>query len=324
MSSGTFPNGKRFAITIVDDTDDATVESVGPMYELLASLGMRTTKTVWSLDYPGRSRGFWKSQTLEDEDYREFVLTLRQQGFEIAWHGATMETSKRRRTVAGLERFKEIFREYPRVHANHAENRENIYWGTSRIDNPALKYLYGRIVGMSPDYFSGHVAHSPYGWGEECARHVHYVRNLTFNTINLATINPSMPYHDPSRPLVRWWFSATDAEDAFEFAQLLTEANLDRLEREGGICIIATHFGKDFVKDGRVLRPIRTRLEALARRPGWFPPVGKLLDWLREQRGSDELPMAEWKRMQWRWAFDLAVRKLRRRRDREERAVFYA
>jgi hypothetical protein len=34
------------------------------------------------------------------------------------------------------------------------------------------------------------------------------------NQLNLADINTSMPYSDPSRPPAPWWFSGSDADDA--------------------------------------------------------------------------------------------------------------
>src|SRR2546430_7716995 len=52
-----------------------------------------------------------------------------------------------------------------------------------------------------------------------------------FSEINLLRVNPSMPYRDPSRPYVRWWFSAADAEDADEFNHLLRPENQRRLDR---------------------------------------------------------------------------------------------
>ncbi len=42
-----WPGGHKFAFSIFDDTDWATVENVKPVYDLLADLGMRTTKSVW-------------------------------------------------------------------------------------------------------------------------------------------------------------------------------------------------------------------------------------------------------------------------------------
>jgi hypothetical protein len=308
-----FPGGKRFAFTILDDTDVATVENVEPMYRLLERLGMRATKTVWPVGCPEGSKNFGTSQTLEDHEYLAFVRDLHNRGFELTWHGATMESSKRDRTLAGLECFRELIGHYPRIHANHAENRENLYWGTGRIDQPLLKFLFGHMA-LPSDYFQGHREDSPYWWGDLCAQHILYARNLTFNNLNLAPINPSMPYHDPARPLVRYWFSSTDAEDARAFADLLEPARQRSLETEGGFCIVATHLGKGYVRDSHVLPIVEERLEMLARRPGWFPTVGELLDWLRERRGVDTLPAGEWRRMQWRWARDLVVRKWKQRR----------
>jgi hypothetical protein len=311
-----FPEGKNFAFTIIDDTDVATVENVKPVYRLLEQLGMRITKTVWTVGCPEGSRNFSSSQTLEEPDYREFVADLHRRGFEIASHGATMESSTRERTMVALEIFHEIFGTYPRIHVNHAYNRENLYWGAARIDLPVVKLLYSRLTDTPPNHYLGHVEGSPYWWGDLCARHMTYVRNLTFNDINVAGINPSIPYRDPMRPLVPWWFSAADAEDAEAFNALLRPEFQERLDRDGGICIVATHLGKGFAKNGCVHPVILRRLQALADRRGWFPTVGELLDWLRGRRVTETLPPREWRRMQWRWTIDLLQRGWKQRRRR--------
>lgn len=316
-----YPGGKRFAFTIIDDTDVATVENVAPVYSLLDELGLRITKTVWPLDCPEGSRNFSTSQTLEDPEYRRFVVDLQRRGFEIASHGATMESSVRERTLAGFERLRETFGRYPRIHANHAFNRENLYWGEERLDQPIVRRVYDRFNAVPVGHYLGHVQGSPYWWGDFCVEHVEYVRNLTFGEINLARVNPSMPYHDPQRPLVRWWFSAADAEDCAEFNQLIRPESQERLEREGGFCVVATHLGKRFSTNGEVDPLTRERLEMLAARPGWFPTLGELLDWLRARRTADTLPAPEWRAMQWRWSRDLLRRKWRQRRRRKRRGT---
>jgi hypothetical protein len=315
----TYPDGKKFAFAIIDDTDVATVANVRPVYRLLERLGMRVTKTVWPLGCPEGSPKFQSSETLEDPDYRAFVVDLQRRGFEVTWHGATMESSTRDRTLRGLDCFRQVFGSYPRLHANHAYNRENLYWGASRIDAWLLKSVYGRLDEVPADHYQGHVEGSPFWWGDLCARHISYCRNLNFNEINLARINPSMPYHDAARPLVDLWFSAADADGCHEFNELLRSEHQEQLERERGFCIVATHFGKGFARNGRVNSVTRQRLEALANRPGWFPSVGELLDWLRAQRTTTELPAREWRRMQWRWAFDLVRRRRQQRRRRAKR-----
>ncbi len=322
MAGFNFPGGKRFAFTILDDTDVATVANVRPLYRLLERLGLRTTKTVWPVSCPEGSGPFHGSETLEDADYRAFVLDLEARGFEVTWHGATMGSSRRERTLAAFERFCDVFGHPPTVHANHSFNRENLYWGVDRVDNPLLAAVFRRTSGVPADYFQGHRPGSPYWWGDLSAQHISYARNLTFNELNTARLNPSMPYRDPRRPLVRWWFSASDAEDCAAFNALLQSPNQARLEEEGGVAIVATHLGKGFVRDGEVDATTRRLLEELAGRPGWFPPVRELLDWLRLQRETDALPAAEWSRMQLRWGADLLRRKSfdSLRRMRRERA----
>jgi len=313
----TFPGGKRFAFTIIDDTDVATVENVAPIYRLFERLGMRTTKTVWPVGCPEGSRDFSSSETLEDRDYLEFVIDLQRRGFEIASHGATMESSTRERTVAAFERFRSYLGHYAKVHANHSFNRENLYWGVRRLDDPLLRVLYGWVLGTPSGYYQGDQEGSPFYWGDLCHEHITYVRNLTFTEINLLRINPSMPYKDPARPLVPWWFSSADAEDCSEFNALLSPENQARLETDGGVCIVTTHLGKNFTTRGQVDRVTQERLESLARRPGWFPPVGELLDWLRTQKQRTSLPRAEWRRMQWTWCWDLLRRKVAQRLGRD-------
>lgn len=312
MTPGRYPGGRRFAFTIMDDTDVATVANVGPVYRLLDQLGMRTTKTVWPFACPEGSRDFSSSETLEDPHYLEFVQGLAARGFEIAHHGATMESSPRERTSRSLERFRQLFGAWPRVYANHAYNQENLYWGTARLDDPVLRLLYRRINGRPEGYYQGHVPDSPWWWGDLAEQRLTYVRNLTFADTNLLRVNPSMPYRDPKRALAPWWFSASDAEDVGEFNQLVSSANQDRLEREGGVCIVATHLGKGFARSGEVQSDTHRLLTELSRRSGWFVPVCDLLDWLRLQRIQDEIPRGEWRAMQWRWARDLFVRRLRR------------
>jgi len=311
MARYDFPGGREFAFTIIDDTDVATEANVRPIYRLLADLGMRTTKTVWPVGCPEGSRDFSESETLEDPAYRDFTVELQKWGFEIAFHGATMESSRRERTVAALERFRELFGQYPRVHANHSFNRENLYWGVDRLDDPVLRFVYGRLLGRPRDYYQGHWSGSEFWWGDLAHQHIEYVRNLTFHQVNLLRVNPTMPYRDPRRSLVKWWFSATDVESVAEFRQLLTPERQDQLEREGGVCIVATHLGKGYVEGGRVDQQVRSHLEALAARNGWFVPVGELLDWMRTRHQREYLGAREWRRMQRAWLWDLMLRKVR-------------
>lgn len=311
-----YPGGKRFAFTIIDDTDVATVETVLPVYRLLESLGLRTTKTVWPVGCPEGSRLFSRSQTLEDPEYLAFAVDLAARGFELTWHGATMESSTRARTLTALARFKDVFGGYPSVHAGHAENRENLYWGADRVDSPIIAALLRRMGSQRHGYYQGHQPDSAYFWGDVCLERFRYVRNLTFDQLDLSSINPSMPYRDERRPFGRLWFSGADAEDVTAFNRLLRRDRQQRLEDSGGFCIVSTHFGKGFVRNGVVDAMTTELLTELSKRDGWFVPAGALLDHLAQHRSNCELPRGEWRRMQWRWLYDIVAQKARVRLGR--------
>jgi len=129
---------------------------------------------------------------------------------------------------------------------------------------------------------SGETPDSPYFWGDLCAQHVEYVRNLTFRSLNLLAANPQMPYRLTSTPYVAHWFSTADAADAVLFKHRVTRERLDRLEEQGGACIISTHLGKKFARDGRLDPEIDELFGYIASKPGWFVPVSTLLDYLKE------------------------------------------
>jgi hypothetical protein len=71
-----FPNNKRFAFSVFDDTDLSTTANVGPVYNLLAELGMRTTKSVWPL--ASVRDGWHGGSSLQDTEYLKFVLALKE------------------------------------------------------------------------------------------------------------------------------------------------------------------------------------------------------------------------------------------------------
>ena len=60
----TWPNGKRFAFTIIDDTDKSTVENIKPVYDYLYSHGLKTTKTVPGTAFPDRRSPIRNTKTL--------------------------------------------------------------------------------------------------------------------------------------------------------------------------------------------------------------------------------------------------------------------
>jgi len=296
-----FPNNKRFAFTILDDTDLSTVENISPVYRLLAEIGMRTTKSVWPLASVrnGRQGG----SSLQEADYLKLILDLKTLGFEISLHNVRNYDSTREVVKEGLEKFRELIGRYPRVQANHSTNRENIYWGAARFNRLRLLYRAGTAL-KDGHIFEGHNPGTPYFWGDLCREKVDYVRNFVFREINLERINPTMPYHDPSRPFVNYWFSSCRGGNASSFCETLCEANQDRLEAEGGVCIMYTHFACGFASGGVVDLRTEHLLRRLAGMNGWFVPVSTLLDFLRSERKVMTIPSLELSLMEHRWAFD--------------------
>jgi hypothetical protein len=296
-----FPNNKKFAFTILDDTDLSTVENVSPVYRLLAELGMRTTKSVWPLASvrDGRLGGC----SLQDSDYLKFILDLKDLGFEISLHNVRNHHSTREMIKQGLEEFRKLTDCYPRVQANHSTNRDNIYWGPARFNRLRLLYRAGTAL-QDGHIFEGHDPDTPFFWGDLCREKVDYVRNFVFREINLDRVNPTMPYHDPARPFVNYWFSSCRGGNANSFCKTLCEANQDRLEAEGGVCIMYVHFACGFVKRGVVDSRTEQLLRRLAGRDGWFVSVSTLLDFLRDERRATIIPATELTSMEQRWAFD--------------------
>ena len=307
-----WPDGRAFALSIIDDTDQARTSIIAPFYDALRRYGLRTTKTIWPLPTPADDR-FW-SESLDDDAYRRWLHALRADGFEIASHGARSGGSQRAVTLAALERFRHEFGEYPATYANHAQNSECIYWGPARFDLAPFRLLYGTLRQAAP--FAGERPHSEFFWGDACRERIKFVRNFTFKDIVTSACDPFMPYHDPRRPFVRAWFSASEGADVEAFVALLSAQNVDRLERSGGASIVYTHVASGFVRDGRLDPRVDAALAGLAARNGWFVGVQTLLGHVERERGLPHITRAQHAALEMRWARDHArgaLRSLRRR-----------
>lgn len=292
-----WPEGKDFAFTVFDDTDLATVENVPPVYGFLTDCGFRTTKSVWPLD--GKTlKG--QGATCEDQSYLEWLLSVQARGFEIGFHGATSHSSLREDTVRGMERFKELFGHYPFSITNHFGCRESIYWGSYRLTG-FNRFIYNLVTVSRRNGFRGHIEEDPHFWGDICRERVKYVRNFTFPHINTLKACPIMPYHDPQRPNVNYWFGSSEGSDVNSFNRCVSEAAQDQLEEEGGACIMYTHFGYGFCENGRIDATFRYLMDRLSRKNGWFVPVKTLLDYLLEFRGHHDITDTERRDLERRW-----------------------
>ena len=297
-----WPGRKRFAFTIFDDTDLETVENGPGVYAFLTGLGMRVTKSVWVLPPTGEAR--YDGSCCADPAYREWALGLQRSGHEIALHNVASSTSTREATLAGLDRFREIFGHDPRTLANHVGNLEAIYHGEDRVTG-SRRALYNVLTrGRRRRLFEGHVPGSPLFWGDLCAERVSYVRNFVFRDIDTLAACPPMPYRDRSKPYVDAWFAASEGANPASFAQTIAEPAQDRLEADGGLCIMYTHLGAGFWRDGALDPDFERLMTRLAARDGWFAPVAEILDHLRQSYGVTDLDAGQRRELEWRWLRD--------------------
>jgi hypothetical protein len=296
-----WPDGKRFAFSIFDDTDLTAPGNFEAVYDLLASLGMRITKSVWPATGADLLARGENGSTCDDSEYVRTVLDLQRSGFEIGYHNSYFEGLPRARIEQAFERFKALFGSYPSSMSNHAESSEGIYWGYDRVSG-LVKLLYRlsmRRFGSNPH--QGHLPASPYFWGDLCHRNIRYVRNFVFGDIDTLAVCPMMPYYDPARPLVQAWYAASNGQVLPSCLELLSERNQDQLERSGGACIVYTHLGSGFQNGRTVDQRFSDLMKRLARLDGWFVPVTTLLDHIRAQRGLTTLSAAQRRRLEWRW-----------------------
>lgn len=304
MRRPTFPGGAKFAFTVFDDADNATLANTGPVYELLAKHGIFTTKSVWV--YP--PRGTFIGECLLDPAYRDWILKLQGQGFEIGLHNVGDGDFSRQEILAGLDAFRDIVGSYPRTHTNHFSNPDCIYWEDRRFERPFnLLYRAAYRIRHGPlRRQPGHDPASPHFWGDAFKQHITYIRNLTFNGINTLSYDPRMPYVVRSKEeFSNQWFSSSDGQTVEELRDLLSKENVDALEAAGGVCIVYTHFASGFVgSDGNVDPEFARKIAYLGSRPGWFVPVGTLLDHLGAQGSTDDPGYAYRLTRNVRWGID--------------------
>lgn len=288
-----YPYGKNFAFTITDDPDGASLEKIRPIYELLDNLGLKTTMACWAYkpkDLTGMPdpSGQVKSDTLERAEYLAFLNEYQRKGFEMALHTATSGNDVRQDTIKGYERFKEAFGHYPVINIMHSKNMENIYWGVNVFRNPLMRFLVS-LYDKTP--FSGEDIGSPYFWGDICKEKTKYVRLWGTSDINTLRFNPSMPYHDPDKPYVNYWFSFSDGYTARYFNSMLSVKNIEKLIKQRGTCIVYTHFAAGFTYkeangEYKVNESTKNALVELAsHKDGWFVPASKIMDRLLLTKG---------------------------------------
>ena len=254
-----WPLNKEFAFTIIDDTDNSTVENIGPIYEYLSSRNIKTTKTVWI--FPSRDR--FTGQSIQDNEYLNFIFKIEQEGFEIQIHNVGSGDFKRQEIIEGFNIFKETFGRFPTLHCNHSSNPDNIYWGYKRYGS-ILKFLIGLLNGKTRRFYGDEIE-SDYFWGDLSKKYIKYIRNRVFNGINTLHYDPQMPYIEKNKKYTNYWFSASDGHTVEEFNNLTSKKNIDRLKKMNGLCIVYTHFASGFIEqNGEMNRTFMKNIDYLS------------------------------------------------------------
>ena len=299
MKRLTWPQGKTFAFTIFDDTDLSAPGNFEEVYAFLADSGFRTTKSVWPIE--GSQTPLIGGATCENPAYVKSVLHLQGLGFEIGYHDSTYHAVGREQIAGALERFRELFGHYPKSMSNHADSAEAIYWGDARLTG-IRRWIYNLIsLNRRKNAFFGHVEGSPHFWGDLCLSRIDYVRNFITGDINTLKACPPMPYHDPDKPYVKYWYAASEGPTVQPFNRTIREENQDRLEAEQGACIMYTHVACGFQDAGKVNPRFKELMLRLSKKNGWFVQVGELLDYILKERGPHTLSDSERRKLEWTW-----------------------
>jgi len=290
-----YPDGKNFAFTITHDADKSKMPVVREMYKFLDGIGMRTTVAVWvkradRVDgMPDNETRSDRSLTLEDPEYRSYLLQLHKKGFEIGLHTVSRGNDVRSKTIEGYEEFRKTFGFYPKMNIMHSRNLENVYWGRKVFSHKLGQWIVGDLMARlayekASFPFSGEDPNSQYFWGDILREKTKYVRLWGTRDINTLKFNPSMPYHDPEKPLVNFWFSFSHGSSLRVFRDLTIPENVNKLTKERGACIVYAHFGPEYLKsqDGVTYsldEQFKKQLEYISiQKEGWFVPASVLLD----------------------------------------------
>jgi hypothetical protein len=282
-----FPEKKLFAFTIIDDTDDAYFENIKPIYDILFENRLRTTKTVWV--YPPRDINESKGDCLNRNEYLNFIKDIHSKGYEIGLHNVGSGDYKRNEIIEGLNEFHLKLGFYPKLHVNHSYNKDNIYSGSKRFSFP-LNYLV-KILYKEYDNFSGEDPASDYFWGDYHKKYIQFSRNYEIDNINTYKKLPYMPYREKLyNEYSNFWFGSTFASNQWMFNKIITKLNIDKLENEGGICILYTHLGY-YMQKGKIDPGFIRMIEYIGnKKNGWFVPVSNILEFLFERKVAEKIP----------------------------------
>lgn len=279
-----WPSPFRWAYAMTDDTDKSTTQSTRVVYEYCLQRGIKPTRLLWTHE-PTEKCGVVNPEepisgaSLEDTEYQDYCRDLQARGVTFGLHGASAGNSTRERTLDGIERFEHVFGTKPDLFIAHMRNAENIYWGASRYRNPVLRAVAKSLI--IPASYHGDDETSPYYWADVCSQQIRYIRLYRTRSLDVLSKNPSMPFHDPRFPAVRYWYSASGQN--LELLGRLTTERLNRVALRDGLILHYTH-SSWFVDDPEadsptLLEPARRGFDLIgSRNDVWCAGVSAVLD----------------------------------------------
>tara|TARA_R100001163_G_scaffold62246_1_gene52858 strand:+ start:135 stop:953 length:819 start_codon:yes stop_codon:yes gene_type:complete len=109
---------------LTNDPDHETLELIRPIYKIFNEVGIKVTTGVFCKmendgTYLSRHCQQGETDSLENPEYKDFLLEQRSAGHEIAFHGYSQVSNKRNKFLEGLEIYKNIFGEYPYTYIEH-------------------------------------------------------------------------------------------------------------------------------------------------------------------------------------------------------------
>jgi len=277
------PYGKNFTFTFTDDPDKNNIRDKKIVYDFLVEQGIkstvliyvkRATKTNMMPIVPVKNYRY--GDTLEKEEYREYIKYLQSVGFEIGTHTISAGADYREETLAGYDYFKEVLGQYPKHVIMHSHNLDNLYWGKYTFSNSLVQYFLGLLISVP---YGGHIESSPYFWGDFAQKYTDYIRLWGTTDLNTLAFNPNMPYHDPDKKFVNYFYSFSDGYNHEILMKMLTDENIEEFKEERGLSIVYTHFAAEFVRDSVLSPHFKEQLVKISQdSTGWFAPATEVLD----------------------------------------------
>lgn len=287
-----YPDGCRFAFTIVHDADSAYSARLAPLFDVFDDLGFRITASAFAFWASWARNGSiwseWRQASaftapiavpLCDPTERRFYQRLASRGHEVALHSPSDTSNTPAEIADAFELYKSTFDRYPAVYTEHS-SRSNKDAQSNEGSDPASPYYCRDLL----------LEYDPWIWvdGPGGLRDdddgKHFEIPPTASPLN----HHANQQYGLGKAFVRtgrWTRGNGDG-----FLESYSEENIDTLERDGGMALVYTHLDDGWLEPGtrRMRADLETRLRYLAGKPGWFAPAGEILErWQRAARGCD-------------------------------------